>query len=185
MTRLKQKLEDYQIDPFGSGAARHITTGKELHRQVVTDILRAPDIRSQKYKQFVEDRLVKQTVDFFQPIKKLKMQTGLSKYTKQPRKVSVLKEDRQAFGDLLSKSIDIEEAMQYPITFVLLAIVTPEGTLRAALKHFVISSLSNQKRQRMSMRPIKPKSTYREWLVNLLKLVTRREDLNPIDTERV
>ena len=64
-------------------------------------MLRAPDIRSQKYKQFVEDRLVKQTVDFFQPIKKLKMQTGLSKYAKQPRKVSVLKEDRQAFGDLL------------------------------------------------------------------------------------
>ena len=35
----------------------------------------------------------------------------------------------------------------------------------------------------MSMRPIKPKSTYREWLVNLLKLVTPREDLNPIDIE--
>jgi hypothetical protein len=42
-------------------------------------MLRAPDIGSEKYKQFVEDRLVKQTVDFFQPIKKLKLRTGLSK----------------------------------------------------------------------------------------------------------
>jgi hypothetical protein len=79
VSKLKQKLEDYQIDPFGSGAARHITTGKELDHQVVTDMLRAPDIGSEKYKQFVEDRLVKQTVDFFQPIKKLKLRTGLSK----------------------------------------------------------------------------------------------------------
>ena len=69
MSKLKQKLEDYQIDPFGSGAARHITTGKELDHQVVTDMLRAPDIGSEKYKQFVEDRLVKQTVDFFQPVR--------------------------------------------------------------------------------------------------------------------
>ena len=120
------------------------TTGKEIDHQVVTDMLRAPDIRSKKYKQFVEDRLVKQTVDFFQPIKKLKMQTGLPKYAKQPRKVSVLKEGGQAFGDLLRKSIDIEEAMQYPITFVLLAIVTPEGTLRAALKHLLRNFIIEQ-----------------------------------------
>ena len=94
----------------------------------------APDLGSKKYKQFAEDRLVKQTVDFFQPIKKLKLQTGLSKHAKQPRKVSVLKEDSQAFGDLPSKSIDIEEAMHYPLTSVPLAIATPEGTLR----HFII-----------------------------------------------
>jgi hypothetical protein len=137
VSKLKQKLEDYQIDPFGSGAALHITNGKELDHQVVTDMLRAPDIGSEKYKQFVEDRLVKQTVDFFQPIKKLKLRTGLSKQAKQPRKVSVLKEDRQAFGDLLSKSIDIEEAMQYPLTSVPLAIATPEETLRPASKHLL------------------------------------------------
>ena len=105
-------------------------------------MLRAPDIGSEKYKQFVEDRLVKQTVDFFQPIKKLKLRTGLSKQAKQPRKVSVLKEDRQAFGDLLSKSIDIEEVMQYPLTSVPLAIATPEGTFRPAskqlLRNFII-----------------------------------------------
>ena len=137
MSKLKQKLEDYQIDPFGSGAVLHITNGKELDHQVVIDMLRAPDIGSEKYKQFVEDLIVKQTVDFFQPIKKLKLRTGLSKQAEQPRKVSVLKEDRQAFGDLLSKSIDIEEAMQYPLTSVPLAIATPEGTLRPASKHLL------------------------------------------------
>ena len=153
MSKLKQKLEDYKIDPFGSGAARHITTGKELDHQVVTDMLRAPDIGSNKYKQFVEDRLVKQTltVDFFQPIKKLKLRTGLSKQTKQPRKVSVLKEDRQDFGDLLSKSIDIEEAMQYPLLSHLLLQRLKELCDQHRSNYFVISSLSNQKQQRMSV----------------------------------
>jgi hypothetical protein len=198
VSKLKQKLEDYQIDPFGSGAARHITNGKELDHQVVTDMLRAPDIGSEKYKQFVEDRLVKQTVDFFQPIKKLKLRTGLSKQAKQPRKVSVLKEDRQAFGDLLSKSIDIEEAMQYPLTSVPLAIATPEGTLRPASKHLLRNFIIEQSEAAAhecpqnarwlidwmaAMRSIKPKLTYREWLINLLRLVTPRDDLIPIDLE--
>lgn len=114
-SKLKQKLEDDQIDPFGSGPARNITTGKKLDLQVVTDMLRALDLGSEEYKQFVENRSVKKTVDFFQPMKKRKLRTGLSKQAKQPRKISVLKEDRQAFGDLPSKSIDVKEAMQYPL----------------------------------------------------------------------
>ena len=198
MNKLKQKLEDYQIDPFGSGAARHITTGKDLDHQVVTDMLRALDMGSEKYKQFVEDRLVKQTVDLFQPIKKLKLRTGLSKQAKQPRKVSVLKEDRQAFGDLLSKSIDIKEAMQYPLTSVPLAIATPEGTLRPASKQLLRNFIIEQSKAAAhecpqnarwlidgmaAMRSIKPKPTYREWLINLLRLVTPRDNLIPIDLE--
>ncbi|CAB3994511.1 Hypothetical predicted protein, partial [Paramuricea clavata] len=33
------------------------------------------------------------------------------------------------------------------------------------------------------MRYIKPKPTYREWLINLLRLVTPRDDLNPTGLE--
>ena len=40
--KLKQKLGDYNIDPFGKGPARHLTTGKELDHRVVKDLLDAP-----------------------------------------------------------------------------------------------------------------------------------------------
>ena len=113
-----------------------------------------------------------------------------------PRKVSVLKEDGQAFGDLLSKSIDIEEAMHYPLTSVPLAIATPEGTLRPAPKHVLHNFIIEQSEAVMhqcpqyarwlidgmaTMRSTKPKSTCREWLVHLLKLVTPQGDFSPID----
>ena len=40
----------------------------------------------------------------------MKIDTGMEKKKKQPKVVTILKQDRQAFGALLSKGVSLEEA---------------------------------------------------------------------------
>ena len=56
---------------------------------------------------------MKGTKKFFDPIKKANLDTGIKR---KPRanKVSAIKEDRQAFGMVLSENIDLEEALNTP-----------------------------------------------------------------------
>ena len=147
MNKLIKKLHDYKIDPFGDGPARHITTGREIDCQIVNDMLQAPEIGKEKCKEFIRDRLVTGEVDYFQPIKRLKLKTGLAKEVKKPKSVSVLKEDRQAFGTMLSQSINLEEALRYPLTLVPLSIATPDGKAAPCKKAFA-SELHHRRSRR-------------------------------------
>ena len=52
------------------------------------------------------------------------------KQKKAPNVVQVLKEDKQALGLMVSKSVNISEAFNYPIMTVPLAITTTECSLR-------------------------------------------------------
>ena len=86
---------------------------------------------------------MKGTKKFFDPIKKTNLDTGIKR---KPRanKASAIKEDRQAFGIVLSENIDLEEALQYPLTTFPLSLATPEGNLRqrnnkALLRNFLIT----------------------------------------------
>ena len=55
---LMQKLEEYIVDPFSDGPVVHITTGKELDQDIVTDLLKMQKILVRSdYKEFVEQRL--------------------------------------------------------------------------------------------------------------------------------
>ena len=73
----------------------------------------------------------------------LNLDTGIKR---KPRanKISAIKEDRQAFGIVLSENIDLEEALQYLLTTFPLSLATPEGNLRqrnnkALLRNFLIT----------------------------------------------
>ena len=132
---LKEKLKGYQIDPFANAPACHITTGYEIDHKIIEGLLSAPKLGDEKYKKFVEERLVKGTVDYYKPIKKVSLATGLKKKSKVPKAVTVLKQDRQAFGTLLSRSVSLSEAFKYPLTAVPLSIATPEGNIRQSPKH--------------------------------------------------
>ena len=54
-----------------------------------------------------------------------------------PKAVTVIKEDRQAFGLLLSKDVDLAEALKYSITSLPLSIATPDSKLRSDTKHLL------------------------------------------------
>ena len=96
---------------------------------MVKDLLIAPLLGNDRYIQLVEDRLVNGRVDFFGPIKKLKLNTGLSEKVKQ-QKVSIVKEECQASGEYLSKSIKFGDALQYPLALVPFSIAPSHGALQ-------------------------------------------------------
>ena len=72
---------------------------------------------------------MKGTKKFFNPIKKINLDTDIKR---KPRtnKASAIKEGIQAFGIVLSEYIDLEEALQYPLTTFPLSVAAPVGNLR-------------------------------------------------------
>ena len=76
---LKKKLYDYQIDLFSSDSAKVLTSGAEINEGIIKDLLNAPDVGNDKYKEFVKLRLVEQSVSFFDPIKRQNIDTGRTK----------------------------------------------------------------------------------------------------------
>eukprot|EP00794_Sanderia_malayensis_P015391 gene15391-biopygen12814 len=101
--------------------------------------------------------------------------------------MSLLKEDRQAFGLIIAKASSLEEAFEYPISSVPLSIATPDATLRqsekASLRNFLINDSSAFTDQlpknahwlvdgMAAVRSLKPKETYSEWIKSFITLTT-------------
>ena len=53
----------------------------------------------------------------------------MEKKKRVPKSVSVLKEERQAFGLLAAKAMNLRDALKYPITSVPLAIANPDSSV--------------------------------------------------------
>ena len=120
-----------------------MTTGKIIDAKIIQGSLDAEKIGNSKYLEFVAERLMEGTKKFYNPIKKTNLDTGIKR---KPRanKACEVKEDRQAFGIVLSENIDLEEALQYPLIAFPLSSATPEGNLRqrnnkALLRNFLIT----------------------------------------------
>ena len=143
--------------------------------------------------QFIDDRLITGNVDFFAPIKKTKLKTGLEKVKRTPSAIAVVKEDRQAFGLLVSKAGSLQEAFTHPITTVPLSIATADSTLRqsdkATLQRFLLEESQCIKDMppkpavwivdgTAAVRSLKPKPTYRAWMKSLIKFVTPNDEMN-------
>ena len=80
----------------------HIVTGNELHPKVTECLLSAPEIRDERCKLYVDQQLVEGKIDFYKPIRKLFLATGVEKKPQVQKVITVLTQHRQAFGTLLS-----------------------------------------------------------------------------------
>ena len=104
-----------------------------------------------------------------------------------PKAISVLKEDRQAFGILVAKATSLEEAFSFPITTLPLGLATPDRDLWQSDKASFRNHLINESKAASSIIPlkaryiidgmalfrtVKPKETYQEWLVSVLSSAT-------------
>ena len=128
MKALKQQLQIYGCNPFAEVNARDITTGEELPKDIIENLLNAGSIGNEKYLSFVTERLVKGTKGFFEPIAKLQIALGIKSKKKTPKAISVIKEDIQAFGVIRGDEIDLNEALKFSITSTPLIIENPDGT---------------------------------------------------------
>ena len=140
-------MDDYGVKPFEESIAKCLTTGVEIDESIRKDMMQAPIIGEKLFMQFVNERLKKGTTSFFSPITKLKLNTGIVKPKKTKKALDVMKEDRQAFGILVAKSVSLEEAFKFPITYVPLAAANPDSTLRqgdkASLRNIIIENSSS------------------------------------------
>eukprot|EP00112_Aurelia_sp_Birch-Aquarium-sp1_P003577 Seg1402.1 transcript_id=Seg1402.1/GoldUCD/mRNA.D3Y31 product="hypothetical protein" protein_id=Seg1402.1/GoldUCD/D3Y31 len=97
----------------------------------------------------------------------------------------------QAFGLMVSKSLNMEEAFNYPITTVPLAIATTECSLRQSYKanfrnHLISASQSCTDSipehcawfvdGMAAIRSMKPRSTFREFIMSLIQFVTLQKE---------
>ena len=94
---LKQQLRIYGCEPFAEVNARDITTGEELPKDIIENLLNADSIGNEKYLKFITERLVKGTKRFFESIGKLQIAFGTKSKKKISKAISVIKEDRHAF----------------------------------------------------------------------------------------
>ena len=132
MKDLTNQLNEY-FDPFLDGPARHFKSGVEIEQVVMEGLLSSDEIGEKCFKDFVERRIKakeEEKISIFEPIKRQNIQTGLRKKKKQDKKIDILKEDRQAFGLLVGKVQSPEEALQYPLTSVPLALANINKDLR-------------------------------------------------------
>ncbi len=188
------KLHSYHVNPFEDGHARTITTGVEIDSNVVNGLIEAADIGNKRYTEFVKERLVSGNQSIFDAIKKQKLLTGMEKKKKVAKAISILKEDRQAFGLLIAKAVSIEEAFQFPITTLPLALATPEGQLRqsdkAVLRNYLVQESNALTTEcptdaiwlidgMATFRSVKPKATYAEWFIHVLQCVMPKCDVRP------
>ena len=126
---IKQRIIQLEIDPFARSPPISFSTGVEISSEVAKDMLKADEIGKINLKTFIKERLFDGSKSFFDPISKLKLNTGIKKKKRKPRAVEVLKEDKQAFGILVGKAISNEEAFSHPLTSLPLSIATCEGNL--------------------------------------------------------
>ena len=101
--------------------------------------------------------------------------------------MAIMKEDRQAFGLIISKAISLEDAFMYPITSVPLALATTENGLRqsdkASFRNFLINTANSEIPEvpkyctwlvdgMAVVRSMKPKNTYQKFYESLLNFIT-------------
>ena len=149
---------------------------------------------------FLNDRLILGKVDFYTSVTRNKLLTGIEKKKKTKKAVEILKEDCQAFGTIAAKSLSLREAFAHPITTYPLNVADLEGSLRQADKASFRNTLIEEANasQRLipegaswlvdgmaTIRSLKPKETYEDWITGFLKFITPSEVAHPAILEMV
>ena len=80
---LIEKLQTYYT-PF-EGLARNISTGIELEPAIVEGLIGARSVGEEMHRMFYTDRLLSSEVDFYAPIKRSTINTGLDKKKRQQK----------------------------------------------------------------------------------------------------
>ena len=160
---------------------------RKVSENVVTAILESKNVGNAQLIKFTDERLVTGAKSFFDLISKNNIDTGMKKKKKETNEVSLLKEDRQAFGLLISKVETLEEAFKYPLTTVPLSIADTSTSLRqgdkVAFRNYLIDNSNASVSNFLPcatwiydgmaiIRSAKPKTTFGEFLDQIISSAT-------------
>ena len=131
--KLKKHLVDYNVHSFGPGPVQNFANGKEIDINIIQELLDAGKTGDDKaYVNFANERPVEGKKTIFDTIRKCCIKTGIEmRKIKKTKEVSVLTEDKQAFGTIVAKATSLYEAFTYPITSIPLSTATPCGSIKA------------------------------------------------------
>ena len=133
-------------------------------------------------------------VTFFDPIKNVNRDIGLKKTKKIWKTLTVIK-DRQAFGVILGKEVNLEKTFWYLVTLGPLSLAFPDLTLRQNGKHHFRNYLIDVSKACKStapneagwiidpmsvMRAIRVKKTYKELIKTVIKFTLSSGSLKTI-----
>ena len=79
---IKAKRKQYNVNIFGDGLTRNLTTGREIDREVIDSLLHTEEVGNKCFIAFVQDRLVEGKKSFFEPNCRVRLKTGSEKRKK-------------------------------------------------------------------------------------------------------
>ena len=192
---LKEKLKGYSINPFSYEVPKCLSTGEVIKEEVYRDMLYADNIGESKMNDFMKQCLITGTTEFFEPLTKNKLNTGIKKIkTTRDKITTALKEDCQAFGLIVDKAVSLKDPFRFPITLVPLPIASPDSKLRqsekASFRNYLIKEADAKQNEipvnaswfidgLAVIRSLKPKKTYKEWITSLIKYITTERHVFP------
>ena len=193
--KLKTKLKEYGVDAFSNEKTKCFPTGEEIDHNVVKDMLYASKKGNELHLKFVEERLTSRDKSFFEAIKKNPINNGMEKKKRVLKAVSVLKEDRPAFGLLTTKAVNLHIALKHPLTTVPLAIAYRDskmkfGVDKSELRNMLINMSGSSSKTIMkhcswfidgmaAVRSMKTRKTYKQWIDAFLRFITPDASFEP------
>lgn len=119
----------------------NVSTGRVVNSEALDDIIRAEELGTTHFINFVEKNLMSQSPDLFKTIKKLNLKSFVTKEKRKDTATTSLKDskstrDLYARALLLSENrdIDLEQLLSYSLSQYPASFATPEGNLRKTVK---------------------------------------------------
>ena len=156
VTKLVSTLESVMVNPFH--AENEATPLSNLSSVVImpndmsTRLLNAKDLGRREMKTFIANRINSNSVGFWDPLPRLKIQTFASmtkniQVKASDEKLTTVNADRTLFARLLiasrSRNIYLREVLKYELSPVPYALAHTDGTLRKSTKSALLTALEN------------------------------------------
>ena len=107
---------------------------------MVQGLPQASELVNEKYSNFVKERLAEGEKLIFKPISRSSIKTSKEKKKPRKKKITVLKEDKQEFGE--NKPTGLDQVFRYPIISVSLSIASPDSSLylcdKACFRNYIM-----------------------------------------------
>ena len=139
---LVELMEDNWTDPFGHPSeVVCLSTGATASPEISKDLITAHEQGNIAYLTFLEKRLDKQEIPFFDPLPKRNLKTfdNKKKVTRKAvNKEIILKSDRKLFGHMLlvasSRQLNMKDVLQHPLGPLPWALANDDGSLKKTNK---------------------------------------------------
>ena len=149
-----------------------ISTGIKASDDTMSDLLNAKDIGSKHIEEFIKDRILSNETEFFEPVKKHKLNTFTNQTSEKKVKVGsheiIVKADRSFFCKLVaiarSRDLDLFDVYSHELGPIPWAIATPHGTLYQSDKAKLIEELEKDI-------PSVPPPANASWIIDLFAAI--------------